>query len=88
MLTVWGAVVIAFSAVMIYRATLTQHETDQLFLNDETSLSNSHIEHDQIVERVNKLRPLSVGLGGAAALMTILVVGTYLVQSIPDMHFR
>jgi hypothetical protein len=85
MLVVWGVVVLAFVGVMIYRATLTQHETDQLFLSDETTVSASHAEHDLICQKLNKVRPLCAGLGGAAALMTVLVIGTYIVQSLPDM---
>jgi hypothetical protein len=85
-LAVWGVVVLAFIGVMIYRATLTQHETDQLFLSDETTVSASHAEHDLICEKLNKVRPLAAGLGGAAAVMTILVIGTFIVQTLPDMH--
>jgi hypothetical protein len=87
LIALWGAAVIGFVAVMIYRATLTQHETDQLFLGDDSSLSMSHKEHDDIVARVNKLRPYYQGLGGAVVLMTVLVVGDYIAQEMPKMHF-
>ncbi|HEY4009007.1 MAG TPA: hypothetical protein VGM11_02565 [Acidobacteriaceae bacterium] len=88
LIALWGASVIGFIAVMIYRATLTQHETDQLFLGDDgTNVSMNHKEHDDIVARVEKLRPYYQGLGGAAVLMTVLVVGVYIVQLLPSMHF-
>jgi hypothetical protein len=87
LIALWVASVIGFIAIMIYRATLTQHETDQLFLGDETSVSFSHKEHDEIVDRVNKLRPYYQGLGGAVVLMTVLVIGVYVVQFMPSMHF-
>lgn len=87
LILLWGAAVIGFIAIMIYRATLTQHETDQLFLGDETSVSMSHQEHDEIVARVNKLRPYYQGLGGVVVLMTVLVVGVYIVQQMPSLHF-
>jgi hypothetical protein len=88
LITIWGASVIGFIAVMIYRATLTQHETDQLFLSDDSShISMEHKEHDEIVARVDKLRPYYQGLGGVAALMTALVVGVYIVEELPKMHF-
>jgi hypothetical protein len=84
----WGAAVIGFIAVMIYRATLTQHETDQLFLGDDSAhVSMNHKEHDEIVARVDKLRPYYQGLGGAAVLMTVLVVGVYIIQVLPDLKF-
>lgn len=88
LISLWGASVIGFIAVMIYRATLTQHETDQLFLNDDVAhVSMGHKEHDEIVTRVDRLRPYYQGLGGIAVLMTILVVGVYIAQQLPSMHF-
>ena len=88
LIALWGASVIGFIAVMIYRATLTQHETDQLFLSDDSShVSMEHREHDEIVARVDKLRPYYQGLGGVAVLMTVLVVGVYIMQELPKMNF-
>jgi hypothetical protein len=88
LIALWGASVIGFIAVMIYRATLTQHETDQLFLSDEgTRVSAVHVEHDEIVARVDKLRPYYQGLGGAAVLMTVLVVGVYIMEQFPSLNF-
>lgn len=88
LIVLWGASVIGFIAVMIYRATLTQHETDQLFLTDDSShLSPGHQEHDEIVARVDKLRPYYQGLGGVVVLMTVLVVGVYIVQELPSLRF-
>jgi hypothetical protein len=88
LVALWGASVIGFIAVMIYRATLTQHETDQLFLSDDSAhVSAGHQEHDDIVARVDKLRPYYQGLGGAAVLMTVLVVGVYIVEQLPNLSF-
>ena len=88
LIALWGASVIGFIAVMIYRATLTQHETDQLFLGDDgANVSLGHKEHDEIVARVDKLRPYYQGLGGAAVLMTVLVVGVWIVQELPNLKF-
>ena len=88
LIVLWGASVIGFIAVMIYRATLTQHETDQLFLSDDSAhVSAGHQEHDEIVARVDKLRPYYQGLGGAAVLMTVLVVGVYIIELLPSLNF-
>jgi hypothetical protein len=85
LLVLWGVSVIGFMAVMIYRATLTQHETDQLFLSDDTAhVSAGHQEHDEIVARVDRLRPYYQGLGGVAVLMTVLVVGVYIIEQLPN----
>jgi hypothetical protein len=87
LVALWGASVIGFIAVMIYRATLTQHETDQLFLGDEGGrVSMGHKEHDDIIARVEKLGPYYKGFGGAAVLITVLVVGVYIIQLLPSMN--
>ena len=88
LILLWGASVIGFIAVMIYRATLTQHETDQLFLGDDSNhVSMGHQEHDAIVARVDRLRPYYQGLGGAAVLMTVVVVGVYIIEQLPSLKF-
>ena len=88
MIETWAVVSAALVIVMIYRATLTQHETDQLFLSDEESLSASHVEHDRILSRVNRLRPLCQGLTGATILMSALIAGLYMVEVWPQVSFH
>lgn len=87
LLLIWAVVTVSLIAVMIYRATLTQHETDQLFLNDETTQCKNHEENDLILARVNRLRPIYQGLWGATALMSILIAGLYVAQVLPNMQF-
>ncbi len=87
LLLIWAFVSMATVAVMIYRATLTQHETDQLFLNDEVSRSQSHQENDRILARVNRIRPLYQGLWGATALLSVVLAGLYVAQVLPNMQF-
>ena len=74
---VWAILTACFVAVMVYRASLTQHETDLLFLN-ETASHNNEDEHDDIVRRVNRLQPLCKCLGGAAAISTVAPIGVYI----------
>ena len=76
--TVWAILTAAFGILMIYRAHLTQHETDQLFLSENTN-HNTEEEHDDIVRRVNRIEPLVKGFGGAAALTTAVLIGVYIV---------
>lgn len=87
LLLIWAVVSGALVAVMVYRATLTQHETDQLFLNDETTHCLNHEEHDRILARVNRIRPVYQGLCGAAILMSVLIAGIYVAQVLPQMTF-
>ena len=86
MLTVWGLLVAGFTLLMVYRGHLTQHETDELFLS-ETADQSREQEHDDIVRRVQGLGPLVTGFGGAAALLTVAIVGVVLAQNLPYVKF-
>lgn len=85
LLILWAVCALALIAVMVYRATLTQHETDQLFLSDETKHCLNHEEHDSIMARMNRVRPLYQGLFGVTALVTLLIAGLYVAQVLPQM---
>lgn len=71
----WIIAVAAFIALMVYRGHLTQHETDELFLSRSDDASYRHQEHDDIVRRVNKLKPYCQGAGGLAGLVTVGIIG-------------
>lgn len=88
MILTWAVVSAALAVVMIYRATLTQHETDQLFLADEDTLCPQHVEHERILARVNRLKPLYQGLTGATIVMSALIVGVYMAEVWPQISFR
>ncbi len=85
---IWTVLAGLLLVVMVYRATLTQHETDQLFLNDEETDSSSHVEHNRIVAQVKRLRPICQGLGGATIAMSVLIAGIYVSEVLPYVHFR
>jgi len=78
---IWGICVTAFVGLMVYRGTLTQHETDQLFLS-ETALPIAQEENEEIIRRVNFIQPFCAGAGGVAALMTVLVFGIWVAQMV------
>ena len=80
LLIVWAALAVCFGALLLYRGQLTRYEDDQLFLNDQLH-ANEQQEQTQIVRKLHKLRPIIRVLGGAAALMTAGVVGTYVWQA-------
>lgn len=83
----WAIVSAALVAVMIYRATLTQHETDQLFLADEEALSSSQIEHRRILARVHQIRPIYQSLTGATVVLSALIAALYVIELWPYVHF-
>ena len=75
MFVAWAAFATGFVALMIYRGNLTRYEEDQLFLSD----NRPHEQQLQtaIVRKVNRLQPFVHIFGGAAALLTITIVGLY-----------
>lgn len=78
LLTVWGVLAASFLALLVYRGQLTRYEDDRLFLNDEQSHAAEHAEqHTELVRKIHRIRPLVTALGGAAALVTVSVVGIY-----------
>jgi hypothetical protein len=79
MISIWGLVVVAFIALMIYRGHLTQYETDQLFLN-ETTPSSFHQENDAIIRRVKMIQPICAGMGTLALLMTVAIAAVWVLQ--------
>lgn len=86
MLVIWGVVVAAFICLMVYRGHLTQHETDQLFLSENTPEFERE-EHETVLRRVRFIQPLCNGVGGVAALLTVTVVGIYVVRLLPYVKF-
>ncbi len=85
MAAIWGLFVTAFVVLMIYRGHLTQHETDQLFLRESAPHSVQE-ENDDIIRRVNFIQPICKGVGGAAALFTVLVVGVWFARIFSTAH--
>ncbi len=76
---IWGISVTAFVGLMVYRGTLTQHETDQLFLS-ESALPDAQDENEDIIRRVNFIQPYCAGAGAIASLMTIIVFSIWVAQ--------
>jgi glycerol uptake facilitator-like aquaporin len=82
---IWGLFVTAFVVLMVYRGHLTQHETDQLFLSESAPQSVQE-ENDDIIRRVNFIQPICKGVGGAAALFTVIVAGVWFAQIFSTSH--
>jgi hypothetical protein len=80
LIAVWAALAACFLALIAYRGQLTRYEEDQLFLNEN---SNKHEQEQQteIVRKVHKLEPIVRVFGGAAALMTVGIVGSFVWQA-------
>ena len=86
MLAVWTVCAVVFAALMLYRSHLTRHEVDQVFLDEFTNHNNER-EHDDIVRRVERIRPFVQYSGGAAALLLVGMIGIYIANVLPNVRF-
>lgn len=84
---IWGVLLSATVLVMVCRGTITQHETDQLWLADEHSQSLNNREHDRLLKLVRFLRPVYLLLGFGTAVVSLMIAGNYVVQVWPYVHF-
>jgi len=75
MFIAWAIFVTGFVALMVYRGNLTRYEEEQLFLTD--SANHQQEEQSVIVSRVKRIQPYIHIFGGAAAALTVAIVGVY-----------
>ncbi len=76
LLTVWAVLAVVFFGLLIYRGQLTRYEDEQLFLGNSAT-KHSMEEHNQIINRVQRLQPIVRIVGAAASLTTAFAVGLY-----------
>ena len=76
----WFVFLVLFAAVSIYTAHLAKNEEDQLYLYD----SSSHIKAEQevILARVQKVEPVKRVTMALAGLMTLVVIGYYILNMV------
>ena len=84
---IWAVLLSATVLVMVCRGTITQHETDQLWLSDETSPSLNNREHHRLLKLVRFLRPVYLLLGFGTAVVSAVIAGNYIVSVWPYVHF-
>ena len=85
-LVIWTVAVAAFVGLMIYRGQLSRNETDQLFLSENTPEFEREAQ-ESVQRRVRFIQPLCNGVGGVAALLTVTLVGIYVVRLLPYVKF-
>jgi len=76
LLTLWAVLAVTFYALLLYRGQLTRYEDDQLFLNEEANRNEQKLQ-SKILRRVRQIEPAVRLAGGAAGVVTALVVGMY-----------
>ena len=69
----WGCFTLVLIVLLIYRATLSMQEDDQLFLDD----AESHMqkEQEELLGKMHKLQPYVRGFGAASGLLALVIVG-------------
>lgn len=69
--TIWAVLTAALVVVLVYRSALSMHEDDQLFLDS----AESHLEKEQqdLMVRMNRIRPLVNVLGTSSGLLLLWV---------------
>ena len=76
LMTVWAVLTTVLVVLLIYRSALSMHEDDQLFLDS----AESHLEKEQqqLMVRMNRLRPFVNILGASSGLLVLLMAGLWL----------
>lgn len=80
MWVVWGLLVLLFLALKVYTGRLSRDEDDQLVLDD--SFEHVRAEQAAIVARLNKVQPLQRTVLVLLCVMTVFVIGYYVVDAI------
>ncbi len=78
MWALWGVSLVFMAGVSIFAARLGRNEEAQIFLAE--SSNQEKLEQDAIAAKVSKIRPLKVTSLGILGVMTLLVVGYYVVD--------
>ena len=80
LLSIWGVLTAVLVVLLIYRGTLSMHEDDQLFLSDPDS--PRHREQEELLSKMNKLRPMLRAFGAASGVMILVIGVTFVYQSL------
>ncbi len=67
--TVWGALGLVLLALIVYRASITRAEEDQLFLEDTSTMQQQ--EQELIMKRVKPIETMIRIFGGAEGVVTL-----------------
>ncbi len=82
LLYIWGALFVCFTALLVYRGTLTRYEDDQLFLDDDAiTVQRNRERHEELIRKITRIKPLLNTCAVAAGLVTTTVIGLYVYQA-------
>lgn len=78
--TVWGALALVLLGLILYRATITRHEEDQIFLEATSTMQQQ--EQELIMKRVKPVEHLIRICGGAEGVLTLGILAFYLMDAL------
>jgi hypothetical protein len=79
LIIVWAVLTGLFLALLAYNVTITRYEDNQLFLADINA--NEQQRQSTIVRRVNKTLPFVRVLGTLSAILTVVIITIYTMDS-------
>jgi hypothetical protein len=76
LLVTWGVLTTVLAVLLIYRSALSMHEDNQIFLDN----AESHLEKEQqeLMLRIDRLRPFVSVLGASSGLLVLLMAGLWM----------
>ena len=80
LISIWGVLTAVLVVLLIYRGTLSMHEDDQLFLSNPDS--PRHKEQEDLLEKMNTLRPMLKIFAAASGVMVLAIGGLFVYQSL------
>ena len=80
LISIWGALTAVLVVLLIYRGTLSMHEDDQLFLSNPDS--PRHKEQEDLLVKMDKLRPMLKLFATASGVMVLAIGGLFVYQSL------
>jgi len=76
LLIAWGVVTAVLAVLVIYRATLSSHEDDQIFI----TAGEQHQEQEAIIAKITQLSRPIIALTALWSVLLLSVAGVWLYQ--------
>jgi hypothetical protein len=86
MVIAWTICLTVFLALLLYRGQLTRHAVGSMFLNEAVD-NPIEVEQNDLMRRVDRIDPFVKGAAALTAFFTVVMVGLYVVQILPTVHF-
>ncbi len=77
---VWAVLTVILLGLLLYRISISQYEEDRLFLDGENELQ--HHAQDEMLAKLKRLRPAIRICGGAEGIVTLILVGFYVLDAL------